>query len=265
MDENLALQSNEDNIENQPDKNKSTYKIFSEWCTKPHSRILISACAIFGFIFTCFIFVFQVLLTPIQVVGASMQPTININAVGSDHSINTDIVYYRSFTNYSYKDIVIIDGDYAHGVKKIIKRVIASPGQTIKFIVEKEENEKAFATSNVEKYLQTKVYVDDVELSENYIKEIMKLKVYKSYNADNYEASYYEFYNDFIKDLLDGDKKYEYTLKSGEYFCMGDNRNNSIDSRYFGPVRADDINGKVTLQVPYGESLFAVIWKQIFG
>ena len=39
----------------------------------------------------------------------------------------------------------------------------------------------------------------------------------------------------------------EYTLKSGEFFCIGDNPNNSEDSRSanIGPVSEDDIIGKV--------------------
>lgn len=36
-----------------------------------------------------------------------------------------------------------------------------------------------------------------------------------------------------------------YTIPDGQYFCMGDNRQNSTDSRDFGPVSLDLIKGRV--------------------
>ena len=36
----------------------------------------------------------------------------------------------------------------------------------------------------------------------------------------------------------------EYTLKDDEYFLIADNRSDSFDSRYFGPVKKEDIVGK---------------------
>ena len=39
------------------------------------------------------------------------------------------------------------------------------------------------------------------------------------------------------------------TLKSDEYFVLGDNRNNSADSRMHGPIRKDQIIGKVAFKM----------------
>lgn len=38
------------------------------------------------------------------------------------------------------------------------------------------------------------------------------------------------------------------TLKAGEVFVCGDNRNNSEDSRYFGPLKAEQIVGKLSFR-----------------
>lgn len=44
------------------------------------------------------------------------------------------------------------------------------------------------------------------------------------------------------------------TLKSDEYFILGDNRLISKDSRYFGPIKEKEIKGKVIFRIfPFGK------------
>ena len=43
----------------------------------------------------------------------------------------------------------------------------------------------------------------------------------------------------------ESDPAYPLTLESGEYFILGDARENAKDSRYFGPVKDKEIKGKV--------------------
>ena len=40
------------------------------------------------------------------------------------------------------------------------------------------------------------------------------------------------------------------TLDNDQYFILGDNRNRSLDSRIFGPISLDDIEGKVFYKIP---------------
>lgn len=49
----------------------------------------------------------------------------------------------------------------------------------------------------------------------------------------------------YIKEEMVTSDMDEYTLKDNEYFCCGDNRNNSTDSRAIGPIKIDDIIGKM--------------------
>lgn len=38
------------------------------------------------------------------------------------------------------------------------------------------------------------------------------------------------------------------TLSVGEYFVLGDNRDESLDSRFFGPIQTDEIIGRVWIR-----------------
>ena len=42
---------------------------------------------------------------------------------------------------------------------------------------------------------------------------------------------------------------YDLVLGDDEYFCMGDNRTNSQDSRFFGPVKRQQITGQINLRI----------------
>lgn len=55
----------------------------------------------------------------------------------------------------------------------------------------------------------------------------------------------------YTKTLRKTGMEFPYTLEEGEYLLLGDNRENSYDSRNYGPVREDDIKGRVftTLRV----------------
>jgi signal peptidase I len=50
-------------------------------------------------------------------------------------------------------------------------------------------------------------------------------------------------------DLLPGYYSKAFTVPSDHVFVLGDNRGNSIDSRDYGPVAADDLTGRVLLRV----------------
>ena len=64
-----------------------------------------------------------------------------------------------------------------------------------------------------------KFYRNGKEVKEDYINENMNVEEYKNIG--------------------------KYTLEEGEIFVMGDNRNHSSDSRYFGPVPLEYVNSKV--------------------
>lgn len=90
----------------------------------------------------------------------------------------------------------------------LVKRVIASAGQTVDLI-------------------EGRVFVDGVQLDEEYT---IGASVPLPTQAPGVQVSF------------------PYTVPAGAYWVMGDNRENSADSRYFGPVSASFMIGRVVFR-----------------
>ncbi len=73
--------------------------------------------------------------------------------------------------------------------------------------------------------------------------EIVSIKNGKIYiNSELFIQNYVESINN---NIISKKMNESITLKENEYYLMGDNRDNSFDSRFFGPVLKTDIKAKV--------------------
>ena len=218
-------------------------------------KYFLSGMVIFGVCFISCLFVFEVLLTQISVKGYSMQPTINTSAYGDEGQYNRDYVYYCNSSKYNNKDIVIINGGKTESGDKIIKRVVATPGQTITF---KNTGETIINTNYL---IYFDIYINDTKLYESYINTANMALLYTILDSPKYT-----YYNQLVNSLKQN-KEFSQTLGKNQYFVLGDNRNlsMSIDSRYFGPISKNDIIGKVVLHIKHGQSLINSIWNTIFN
>lgn len=110
-------------------------------------------------------------------------------------------------------DIVTFASPITEG-ETLVKRVIATGGQTIDLV-------------------DGEVVVDGVTLDEPYVRR----------DEDGEPAP-----TSSLSDLGgSADIVYPYTVPEGHVWVMGDNRTNSKDSRFFGPVSVDDVTSKALL------------------
>ncbi|MCU0287875.1 MAG: signal peptidase I [Acidobacteria bacterium] len=189
---------------------------------------LISEVIIFVFFVNAF------LLQTYVIPSSSMEDTMLIG----DHLIVDKVAYSKSLGSLDNiflpqrplerSMIVTFSGPFEINkgleAKNLVKRVIALPGDTIR--VDRD-----------------KTYINGQEISEPY-------KVYKDRPAmdifppDNEYRWHPEFPIKFKNSLVDTPNGKAFLVPQGYYFCMGDNRNHSFDSRSWGPVPEQYIIGK---------------------
>lgn len=123
------------------------------------------------------------IITPVTVDGPSMNETLH----------NGEILFLKKFDKSYDRNDVVVFIKRGKQDEKLIKRVLALPGEKIKCV------------SGI-------IYVNNEEIDDSHA---------------------YGKTADFS----------EVTLDEDEYFLVGDNREVSYDSRYFGPVKKENIQG----------------------
>ena len=123
----------------------------------------------------------------------------------------------KYFAEYDRGAIVTIDANGMPGYdrkEKIIKRVIGRPGDTVLI-------------------KDGSVYINGVLLAESYIPQGVPTNMTAEGTANGYD---------------------NVTLGKGEYYCMGDNRGASLDSRVLGPIPDSRIKAHVIAKIfPFDE------------
>ena len=149
------------------------------------------------------------------------------SVVSGDSMMNTlqdadKLIISDLFYEPSYMDIVVVQ-DYSAGIDEpIVKRVIATEGQLVRVAPEG-------------------IYVDGEFLDEDGYVYIDVPNIYY-YSID--PSAFTD--NDTLR-IAPG-RYYEFTVPEDEVFILGDHRNDSRDSRYYGTVREDAILGRVMLR-----------------
>ena len=162
---------------------------------------------------------FNVFVQRVQVSGHSMDPALKTN----------EKLFALKHVPIDRFDIVVAtektDGENIF----IIKRVIGLPGDTVE-------------------YKKDQLYVNGKKMNEPYLNSFKeKLKdgsLIDYFTKINSNYANFDFNTDYLTVDSSGNDTFKVTLKSDEYFLLGDDRPISKDSRAIGPVKKSDIISK---------------------
>lgn len=150
------------------------------------------------------------------VVGESMEPTLQ----------DGDVLLVEKYdtTSISRYDIVTIKVNDENSNKdvRIIKRVYGLPGETIAI------------------HMDGSVYINHHRLDDKY----QILSTITDSNGND------------VSNVVFDDIAYEVTLGAGEYYVLGDNRDVSKDSRFYGPILRENIQGVVMTRLKPFQSIY---------
>lgn len=162
---------------------------------------------------------FNVFVQRVQVSGHSMDPTLKTN----------EKLFALKHVPINRFDIVVAKEKTDDENIFIIKRAIGLPGDTVE-------------------YKKDQLYVNGKKMNEPYLDSFKeKLKdgsLIDYFTKINSDYANFNFNTDYLTTDKSGNDSFKVTLKSDEYFLLGDDRPISKDSRSVGPIKKSDIVSK---------------------
>ena len=178
------------------------------------------------------------IIEPYRIPSGSMIPTLLVGdfilVKKYEYGLKLPLTNYTLVENEDpkYGDVIVFQYPQDKNIN-YIKRVIALPGDSIEYV-----NKEVFV--NGEKYTQTLIgndYIFKNDLHNNML-----------FNETNSNKQYK------IAKNPEPDQSFTYIVPNDTYFVLGDNRDNSNDSRYWGPVPKQNLIGRAFMIWMYWNS-----------
>jgi len=219
-------------------KIKFKEKVFKE--TKENKSVLRKFISLLVLIFVILLIRHSV-IEPYKIPTGSMIPTMKIG----DHLFVNKLAFgfrlpfikneVKTWSDPKRGDIVIFDPPLDNG-KIYVKRIVGVPGDKITV------KDKNFYVNGIE---VNKIISTDRKI----MKDVMDQTKYSEINYDLYIEEFFDQKNYVLyykhRDYLYMKFNLEVVVPEGKYFMIGDNRDNSEDSRVWGFVPRNRIYGKV--------------------
>lgn len=205
--------------------------------------------------------IFNIFYISAEVNGESMLPTLNANSYTEGKREYNDFVLVSRFAEFKNGDIVVTDGNKLGNSVDLIKRVIALPGDKLECKLIGEE--WVFFLNGAELAPDYGYYplTNDYILSRTTYQPVtIDGTTYERHPFNFFREAQYEYFIDLDNDGL----KETFVIPNGKVFLLGDNRTNSTDSKVFGAVNIDCIQGVVIEIFPAGTSQIEFILKTVF-
>ena len=159
----------------------------------------------------------EFIVLPMQIPSESMEPTITPGDIVLVDRITPAIA------GLSYGDLLVFD-DLEGNTVRLVKRIVGLPGDTIEY-----KNKELFVNGKKE------------PVSTSHSEGKLTQKV-----VDTEYGKQYQIQLDETLHRLDEGR---WVVGRNEFFALGDNRDQSMDSRYFGMVGKDKIVGKAWMRI----------------